>query len=109
MSRTFTQKEIVEFLKDNPVNATVHVGDLPNMNGDNYIFLDYLSENLISYDNEGCYKTSVQISIYTKEFSNRKIITDYVKELCQFNITYQGSDEGNYFVAILTSEVFING
>ena len=109
MSRTFTQKEIGDFLKANPYNVPVHVGDLENMNGNSYIFLDYLYENLIASDNGGCYKTTIQISIYTKEFELRKKITDYVRGLTQFSIVYQGSDEGNYFVAILQSEVFING
>lgn len=109
MSKVFSQREIVDYLSDNPLNIPVHVGDLDNMNGENYIFLDYLGEQLIPFDNGGCYKTNIQISIYTKRFKNRKTLTDYVKGLTQFSIVYQGSDEGNYFVAIMQSEVFING
>lgn len=109
MNRTFSQKEIGDFLKANPLNVKFHIGDLENMNGGDYIFLDYLSDGLIAYDDEGCYKTTIQISIYTQDFHNRFILTNYVKKLTQFNIVYQGSQDGNYFVAVLQSEIFING
>lgn len=109
MSRSFTQKQIGDYLKANSLNVPVHVGDLDNMNGKDYIFLDYLSEVLIPSDNAGCYKTTIQVSIYVKEFAKRRTLVNYVKGLTQFSIAYQGSDDGNYFVAILQSEVFING
>lgn len=108
MNRSMSQKEIGDYLSANPFNAPVHVGDLQNMNGDDYIFVDYLNETIIPSDNRGCYKTSIQISIYTKEFSKRKTLVNYVKGLSQFSIVYQGSSEGNYFVAILQTEMFLN-
>lgn len=108
MSRVLTQKQIGDYLVANQYNVKVAFGDLENMNGDDYIFVDYLNEELIPADNKGCYKTNVQISIYTKDFAKRKSLVEYVKGLSQFRITYQGSDEGNYFVAILQTELFLN-
>lgn len=107
MNRTFTQKELGDYLNNNPLGAVVHFGDLDNMNGENYIFVDYLGERLIPFDNGGDYITSLQVSIYVKDFASRKILVDYVKQLSQFNIEYQGSDEGNYFVSILTTTIFL--
>ena len=107
MNRTYTQKQLGDYLADNPLRVPFHVGDLENMNGKDYIFLDYLSEENIPYDNEGCYITNVQVSIYCKNFVNRKVLVDYVKGLSQFDILYQGSQEGNYFVAIMTTQLFI--
>lgn len=109
MNRVFTQRELGQYLKDNPYGLEFNVGDKELMNGKDYIFLDYTGETLIPSDNKGCYKTNVQISIYCKEFAKRKKVVDYVRDIIQCSIQYQGSDEGNYFVAILTSELFING
>lgn len=108
MNRTYTQKEIYDYLKANPYNAEVWIGDLYNMNGDDYIFLNYTSERNIPSDNAGCYITSVQIDVYTRDFVKRKQIVDYVKSLSQFSITYMPSNEGNYFVAQMSTELFIN-
>ena len=108
MSRNYTQKELYDYLSENPFNAEVWVGDLDNMNGDDYIFLNYINEINIPSDNAGCYKTSIQIDIYTKDFVKRKKIVDYVKKLSQFSITYAPSSEGNYFTAQMETELFIN-
>ena len=107
MSRVFTQKQISDYLALNPYNIPIHVGDLDNMNGRDYIFLDYLNDIMVASDNSGCYKTSIQVSVYTKEFAKRKTLVDYIKGLTQFEISFQGSDEGNYFVAILRTEIFL--
>lgn len=107
MNRVFTQKELGDFLTGNPLGVAVHVGDLDNMNGKDYIFLDYINETIIPFDNMGDYKTSIQISIYCKDFINRKILVDYVKTLSQFSIEYQGSAEGNYYEAILRTDLFL--
>lgn len=109
MNKTFSQKEICDYLKENPLHCPVHVGDLDNMNGDDYIFLDYLSERHIGFNNKGTYATNIQIAIYTKDFINRKLLMNYVKKFTQFSIEYMGSEDGNYLVAILTAEVFIRG
>lgn len=108
MNRTYTQEEIYNYLMANTLGVDVWVGDLYNMNGKDYIFLNYINERNIAYDNAGCYVTSIQIDVYTKNLVNRKILVDYIKGLSQFSITYALSNEGNYFVANMTTEVFIN-
>lgn len=109
MNRAYTQKEIFDYLKANPLSAKVWIGDLDNMNGDNYIFVDYLNERQIASDNDGCYATRLQISVYVRDFINRKTLVDYVKKLSQFDIQFEMSNEGNYHCAIMTTTVFING
>ena len=107
MNRTYSQKQLGDFLAANPLGVAVHVGDLDNMNGRDYIFLDYLNEQIIPFDNSGCYKAELQISVYTKSFINRKILVDYIKGLSQFDIQFEGSEEGNYFVANMITQLFI--
>ena len=107
MSRTYTQKELFDYLKNNSYGIKVHIGDLDNMNGEDYIFLNYLSETNIPFDDDGCYKTTIQIDIYVKDFVKRKPLVDYVKGLSQFDIDYSSSNEGNYFVANMTTDIFI--
>lgn len=107
MNRVYSQKELFDYLKANPLNANVHIGDIDNMNGRDYIFLDYLSESPDRFDNDGCYKTSIQISVYVRNFINRKTLVDYIKRLSVFDITYDDSQEGNYFVADMITEIFL--
>lgn len=107
MNRNYTQKDIYDYLCANPYGAQVWIGDLYNMNGEDYIFLDYINETIIPSDNAGCYKTSIQIDVYTKDFVKRKQLVDYIKGLSQFSITYMPSNEGNYFLARMTTELFI--
>lgn len=108
MSRTYTQKDIYDYLKANPFNTEVWIGDLYNMNGKDYIFLNYISERNIPSDNAGCYITSIQIDVYTKDLVKRKRLVDYIKGLSQFSVSYMPSNEGNYFVAQMSTELFIN-
>lgn len=107
MNRVYSQKELFDYLKANPLNAKVHVGDLDNMNGKDYIFLDYLNENVDGFDNGGIYKTSIQISVYVKNFIDRKVLVDYVKNLSVFTVDYDDSDEGTYFVANMVTDIFL--
>lgn len=107
MNRVISQKELGNYLANNPLHVAVHVGDLDNMNGKDYIFLDYLYDRLIPFDDNGCYKTSIQISVYVKDFASRKVLVDYIKQLSPFNIDYDSSNEGNYFIANMTAEFFL--
>lgn len=107
MYRVYSQKEIFDYLKANPLNAKVHVGDIDNMNGKDYIFLDYINERPVGFDNSGVYKTSVQISVYVKDFINRKALVDYIKKLSIFDVNFDDSAEGNYFVADMVTDLFI--
>lgn len=44
MKRSYTQKEIYTYLKNNPLHVPVHIGDLEDMEGQDYIFLDVLND-----------------------------------------------------------------
>lgn len=105
----YSQKDIYDYLSANPLNTIVAVGDVEDLNGRDYIFLDYTGEQLIGSDNRGCYKTSIQVTVATRDFENRKILVDYVKQLTNFSITYEKDIDFEYYVARCTCEVLMNG
>ena len=108
MLRSFTQKEIYEFLKANPLHTQVHIGDLEDMNGQDYIFLDYVSDIPMLRDNNADYQSVIQISVLTKDFENRKTLVDYIKQMFLIAPEYSFSTEHEYYMAQFTTGVFIN-
>lgn len=108
MRRTFTQKEIYQYLKANPLHTKVHVGDLEDMNGEDYIFLDYNSEIPMLRDNEADYQSIIQISVLTKDFEDRKTLVKYIKDKFLIAPVYSRSDESHYYMAQFTTGVFID-
>lgn len=94
-----TQKDIYDYLCNNPLGVEVHIGDLEDMNGKDYIFFDYLNEELISSDDRGCYQTFCQITIATRDFNRRKVLVDYLKNYINVSISYEKSDEFEYYLA----------
>lgn len=107
MKRTFTQKEIYEYLKDNPLGTEVHIGDLEDMQGKDYIFLDYMNELPILRDNNADYQTVLQISVVVKNFEDRKVLVNYIKKRFLSAPTYSKSDEFDYYVAQFTVYVLL--
>lgn len=109
MRRSFTQKEIYDFLKANPLGTEVHVGDLEDMDGQDYIFLDYMNEEPMLRDNEADYQMIIQISVLTKDFEDRKTLVNYIKQKFLIAPEYSRSDESEYYQAQFTTGVFISG
>ena len=109
MRRSFTQKEIYDFLKANPLGTQVHVGDLEDMDGQDYIFLDYMNEEPMLRDNEADYQMIIQISVLTKDFEDRKTLVNYIKQKFLIAPEYSRSDESEYYQAQFTTGVFISG
>lgn len=108
MIRTFTQKEIYDYLKANPLNVEVHIGDLEDMQGKDYIFLDFTSESPTLRDDNADYQTIIQISVYTRDFENRRILCNYIKQKFLSAPTYSKSTEFEYFTAFFTTGIFLN-
>lgn len=104
-----TQKDIFDLLKENPLGIDVHVGDLEDLNGKDYIFLDFTSEELIGSDDLGCYQTFVQITICTKDWTDRKTLANFVKNLFGVSITYENSQTFQYYQAICEFGTILNG
>ena len=104
-----TQKELYTFLLNNPLKVNVHVGSLEDLNGEDWIFLDFLTEDLIGSDDKGCYRTSLQITIATKDFENRKSLVRYVQGFLNVSVTYETSREFQYYLARCQSGVILNG
>ena len=108
MRRSFTQKEIYQYLLANPLNTNVHVGDLEDMNGEDYIFLDYAEDVPMLRDNEADYQTIISISVLTNDFEDRKTLVKYIKEKFLIAPTYSRSDESHYYMAQFTTGVFLS-
>ena len=109
MKRTFTQKEIVDYLKANPLNFEVKTGNLNNLNNKDYIFFDYLYDNIKGADNNAIYSTMIQFSVLTKNFESRKTICQYIKNMFVVRFQFDKADESEYYQATGLTEVFING
>lgn len=107
MNRVWTQTEIFQYLLGNPLNAKVHTGSLEDMNNEDYIFFDVLSDTLISYDNIGLYKSTVQFTVATKDFDNRKVLVNYIKKKFVCQIQYIRSDEAEYYLAYCSTELLV--
>lgn len=107
MRRSYTQKEIYEYLVANPTSTNVHIGDLEDMNGEDYIFLDFLNDVAMLRDNDADYQTMIQISVTTKDFEKRKTLTKYIQDEFLSAPTYSRSVEGEYYVAQFTIGVLL--
>ena len=107
MKRSYTQKEIYDFLLSNPLEVQVHIGDLEDMEGQDYIFLSYLNDVPMLSDNNADYQTIIQISVLTRDFENRKTLVDYIKTEFLSAPIYQKSEESEYYEAQFTTGVFI--
>lgn len=109
MKRSFTQKEIFELLKSNPLNVKVHTGDLDDLNGEDYIFFDSLSDDLIASDNSGSYVTEVQFTVFCKNFDDRKRLVNFLKQNFVGRVNRENDIKNGYFLARMRTELFING
>lgn len=95
----YTQKEIWDYLVANPLSAPVNVGDIDLKNGRDYIFLDYVGDDVLASDNRGDYRRNIQITIATKNFENRNILVRYVKQLLNVSVQYDKAFDFEYFMA----------
>ena len=80
---------------------------LDNENGEDYIFLDYYSDIPKLRDNDADYQTMIEISVLTKDFEDRKILVEYIKQKFLSTPTYSRSDEYEYYQAQFQTGVFI--
>lgn len=107
MKRSYTQKEIYDYLVANPTNTEVHIGDLEDMNGKDYIFLDFLNDVAMLRDNNADYQTMIQISVTTKDFEKRKTLVQYIKNEFLSAPSFSKSQESEYYVAQFTIGVIL--
>lgn len=103
----YTQKQIYDYFNANPTGAIVWFGDLEDLNGQDYIFIDYLYDNLIGYDDRGTYRTNIQITVATKQFETRKLLTEYVHDFMNVSTTYDTSTEFEYYVSRNTATIIM--
>lgn len=98
-----TQKEIYEYLKGNPLNVEVHIGDLEDLNGKDYIFLNYLNEKIIGSDNKGDYLSFIHMTVCCKDFDNTRLLVRYIKDKFNCAIDYERTNYGYYLARCVTS------
>lgn len=108
MRRTYTQKEVFDYLSANPLGTAVHFGNLEDMDGKDYIFVDYYNDVPMLRDNDADYQSVIQISVLTKDYENRKTLTNYIKDEFLISPTYSFSDEHEYYMAQFTTGLFIS-
>lgn len=94
----YTQKEIYDYLTANPLNVGVSVGDVKNLNGGDYIFLDFTNDNLIGSDDRGVYQSYIQITVATRDFEDRKTLVNYVKQYLNVSVNYEKDIDFEYFL-----------
>lgn len=104
----YTQKDIYDYMCANPLGIDVSVGDVKNLNGGDYIFLDYTNDELISYDDEGTYQSYIQVTIATRDFEDRKTLVRYVKNYLNVSVMYEKAIDFEYFVARCTCGVLMH-
>lgn len=107
MIRTYTQKEIYDYLCANPLNVAVHIGNLEDMNGEDYIFLDFFQEVPTLRDNNAYYQTILQVSVLTRDFEDMKTLTKYIQDKFLTAPTYSRNDTFEYYQSQMNIGVFL--
>lgn len=107
MKRSYTQKEVYDYLLNNPLGTAVHFGDLEDMDGKDYIFVDYYNDVPMLRDNDADYQSVIQISVLTKDYEDRKTLVKYIKDKFLISPIYSKSDEFEYYQAQFTTGLFI--
>lgn len=105
--RSFTQKEIFDYLEDNPLGLEVRMGAIPDMEGKDYIVLDYLLDLPTLHDNTATYQKQMQITVLTKDYEKRKSLINYIQSKFLTSATYSMSSESDYYIAQFQIGVFI--
>ena len=105
--RTYTQKEIYEYLLANPLNTAVHIGNLEDMNGEDYIFMDFFQDVPTLRDNSAYYQTIIQISVLTRDFEDMKTLTKYIQSEFLTAPTYSRNETFEYYQAQMNIGVFL--
>lgn len=105
--RVWTQKEIFDYLLSNPLHVKVHTGSMESLNNEDYIFFDILSERVLGSDNNGIYLSTIQFTVATKDFDNRKTLVKYIKNQYVCTIDYDFVDEEEYYAAICNTTLFM--
>jgi hypothetical protein len=104
----YTQKEIYDYLSNNPLGVTVEIGDVGNLNSADYIFLDYTSDEIIGSDNDGTYQTFIQVTVATRDFDDRTTLVKYVKDYFKvMSIDYEKSFEFEYYMARMNKAILL--
>lgn len=109
MKKNWTQRELYDFLEANPLGTKIHIGNLEDMNNEDYIFFDRFADNGIYADDGACYVTTFQFTIATKGYDDRDTLVDYLHSGLNINFSYSTTDEREYYVAQGQSALLISG
>ena len=105
MNNLFTQKKIKDFLEANPYNTKVEVGSVEDLNGQDYIILNYSRDTIIGFNNKGIYTTLTTFTVCTKDFDKRKSLVEYIKSRFNVEVEYEPANDYQYYVATCTTYI----
>lgn len=105
--KLYSQTEVFNFLKQNPYEVKVHVGDLEDMGNQDYIFLAYLYDNAIPSDNKAVYKSTINISVASKDLDMCRALVKYIRSEFVCAVTYSHSEEHEYYLATMETVILL--
>ena len=102
-----SQKQIYDYLCANPLGVNVNIGELEDLNGADYIFLDYEREELIGSDNKGVYKTYFEIVVACKNFDDCRALTRYVQDKFNVEVRYNQASDFEYYLSQMNGWILV--
>lgn len=95
----FTQKEIYDYLCANPLGVAVCIGELEDLNGKDYIFLNYQDEELIGFDDKGVYQTHFEIVVACRNFDDCRRLTRYLTDKFNLEVRFNIATDFEYYLS----------
>lgn len=99
-----TLNEFIKMLEANPLNVPVETAEVLD-DKDTYIFVDYLNDNGLEFDNSKLFFNNVQIQVYSTEYTKFIQLTNFVKN--EFNTYMNKSKADDYWVGTFEVQVRI--
>lgn len=101
-----SQKDLFEFLEDNPLECDVFIGESDVKDSKQYIFVDNPIDTPVVFDNKALYLNTVLISVYTSDFDERNELLKYLQTRFIGSVTK--THEENYYKAVFEVSIIVN-
>lgn len=108
MKKVFTQIELINLLKSNPLNCEVFFNEKGKtiLNNSDYIFVDLILDKNILADNKvKMIVNQIQIDFYVNDFDNYISLKKFIQSNFIGFFTHQKED--HYNRGILTTDIFV--
>lgn len=97
-------KEIKEMIEENPLNVPVEIAEVLE-DKNTYIFVDYLNDDSLDFDDSKLFFNNIQIQVYSTEYSNFIELTNFIKH--KFNAIMTKNKDQDYWVGTFTIQARI--